>query len=65
MLNIGKWLGYTYENKNAVPIGVIPQPTQDEIRSQIRKPIESKPDAYKSCQSSSARFLQNANQTPQ
>ena len=60
MLNIGKWLGYTYENKNAVPIGVIPQPTQDEIRSQIRKP-----DAYKSCQSSSARFLQNANQTPQ
>lgn len=61
MLNIGKWFGYTYENKNAVPIGVIPQLTQDEIRRQLRYPIESKPDGYKSSQSSSVRFLENTN----
>lgn len=63
MLNIGKWFGYNYENKSAVNPVSIPLPSQDEIRSQLRNPIERKPDAYKSSQSSGARFLQNTNLT--
>lgn len=57
MLNIGRWLGYTYENKTAT------LPTQDEIRSQLRNPIESKPTGYKNINSSAIRFHQNTNLT--
>jgi hypothetical protein len=42
-----KWFGYTYENKSAVPIAV---------REQLRSVEHSKPDGYKSSQSSSIRF---------
>ena len=63
MLNIGKWLGYNYENKSAVNLVATPLPTQDEIRSQLRNPIETKPDGYKNSQSSSIRFLPNTNLT--
>jgi len=42
-----KWFGYTYESKSAVPIAV---------REQLRSVEYSKPDGYKSSQSSSIRF---------
>lgn len=61
LVNIGKWFGYNYENKSAVDITSTPIPTQDEIRSQLRNPIEKKPDGYKNTQSSGIRFLQNTN----
>lgn len=61
MLNIGKWFGYNYENKTAVSATSLP--TQDEIRTQLRNPIETKPDGYKNSQSSSIRFLPNTNLT--
>ena len=53
----GKWKddGKPKANSIAIPI------SQDELRSQLRNPIETKPDGYKNSQSSSVRFLQNAN----
>lgn len=49
--NIGKWLGYNYENKEAIPI-TNPQPK----RSQPSKPMETKPDGYKNIHTSAIRF---------
>lgn len=63
MLNIGKWFGYNYENKSAVNPVAVPLPSQDEIRSQLRNPNETKPDGYKNSQSSSIRFLPSTNLT--
>lgn len=60
MLNIGKWLGYTYENKTAMTIGAL---SQDELRSQLRNPIEKKPDGYKNVNSSAIRFQPATNLT--
>jgi hypothetical protein len=51
--NIGKWLGFNYENKEAIPT-TNPQPK----RSQPSKPIGTKPDGYKSINSSSIIFRQ-------
>ena len=60
MLNIGKWLGYAYDNKTATAIGLL---NQDEISSKLRCPIERKPDGYKNINSSAIRFLPNTNLT--
>ena len=49
--NIGKWLGFNYENKEAIPI-TNPQPK----RSQPSKPMETKPDGYKNIHTSAIRF---------
>lgn len=56
----GGWKGdgKPKQNQNAIPIM-----TQDQLRSQLRNPIERKPDAYKNSQSSSVRFLENTNLT--
>lgn len=59
MLNVGKWFGYNYENKNAIPIM-----SQEDLRTQLRYIPEKKPDAYKNINNSSIRFPQNTNLTP-
>jgi len=50
-----KWDGKPRQNVIALPI------SQDQLREQLRNPIETKPDGYKNTQSSSVRFLQNTN----
>ena len=55
----GKWKGDGISNANSIVIPIY----QDQLRSQLRNPIEKKPASYKSINSSSVRFLQNANLT--
>ena len=57
--NISKWFGYNYENKSAINVST----NEEQIRSQPKKPLEKKPDGYKSINSSemTVRFLPNTN----
>ena len=50
-----KWDGKPRQNAIALPI------SQDQLREQLRNPIEKKPDSYKSIHSSGIRFLPNTN----
>lgn len=63
MYHLKNWLGYTYAHTIATPTPVIP-PTQDELRKELRFPLEKKPDAYKNINSSSIRvtnYTENRN----
>jgi hypothetical protein len=58
MLNIGKWFGYTYENKTAIiKTGTTLMSPDEYIIVEIRNPSNKKPDAYKSINASSVRVL--------
>lgn len=57
MDNVGKWFGYNYENKTAIPII-----SQEKIQVKLRT-IPEKPFAYKNINSSSIRLHQNTNLT--
>ena len=60
MLNYfyGNWNWNGKPLANSVGIPIIPQ---DEIRSQLRNPIERKPDSYKNLNSSQIQIITSKN----
>jgi hypothetical protein len=58
--NYGFWNWNAKPRANSVDIPII---SQDEIRSQLKNPIERKPDAYKSVNSSQIQIITGKNLT--
>jgi hypothetical protein len=51
----GKWKGDGISNANSIVIPI----SQDQLRSQLRNPIEKKPASYKSINASSVNIFEN------
>lgn len=56
--NYGFWNWDAKPRANSVAIPII---SQDQIQSQLRNPIEKKPDAYKSINSSQIQIITGKN----